>query len=310
MGYTYDINKQLTSILSPSGTPYNFTYDGFGRSRTVKIGTCLLSEYVYDVWGKVLSISDGNGNDITGNAGHVANINPLRYRGYYYDAATGFYYVSSRYYDPEVGRFISPDTTDILGADSDLYDKNLYAYCDNNPVMRKDSSGELWIAAVAVGVATQYAGDVLGNLIAGKSGMDLFTPTSSIGEYVAAGVTALIPGSGIGGSLIRNITSEAIISVERYVTGKSNNLRSSVTNVVVGTLIDTRVESVTNRVTKYVRTKTSTTYSQRANTMRQKNPNVSTNTIRTSAQRSVRWGNRLAKGIEFVFNSIRSALPW
>ena len=121
--------------------------------------------------------------------------------------------------------------------------------------MRKDSSGELWIAAVAIGVATQYAGDVLGNLIAGKSGMDLFTLTSSIGEYVAAGVTALIPGSGIGGSLIRNITSEAIISVERHVTGKSNNLRSSVTNVVVGTLIDTRVESVTNRVAKYVRTK-------------------------------------------------------
>ena len=258
-------------------------------------------EYSYDSWGKVIEIS---GNQELGKR------NPFRYRGYYYDEETGFYYVSSRYYDPEVGRFISPDTTDILGADSDLYDKNLYAYCDNNPVMRKDSSGELWIAAVAVGVATQYAGDVLGNLIAGKSGMDLFTLTSSIGEYVAAGVTALIPGSGIGGSLIRNITSEAIISVERHVTGKSNNLRSSVTNVVVGTLIDTRVESVTNRVTKYVRTKTSATYSQEANTMRQKNPNVSTNTIRTSAQRSVRWGNRLAKGIEFVFNSIRSALPW
>ncbi len=222
-------------------------------------------EYSYDSWGKVIEIS---GNQELGKR------NPFRYRGYYYDEETGFYYVSSRYYDPEVGRFISPDTTDILGADSDLYDKNLYAYCDNNPVMRKDSSGELWIAAVA------------------------------------AGVTALIPGSGIGGSLIRNITSEAIISVERHVTGKSNNLRSSVTNVVVGTLIDTRVESVTNRVTKYVRTKTSATYSQEANTMRQKNPNVSTNTIRTSAQRSVRWGNRLAKGIEFVFNSIRSALPW
>lgn len=225
-------------------------------------------------------------------------------------AETGFYLTGTRYYDSEIGRFISPDTTDILGVDSDLYDKNLYAYCDNNPVMRKDSSGELWIAAVAVGVATQYAGDVLGNLIAGKSGMDLFTPTSSIGEYVAAGVTALIPGSGIGGSLVRNITSEAIISVERHVTGKSNNLRSSVTNVVRGTLLDTGAEAVSSRVTKYVRTKTSKTYSQQANTVRKKNPNVSTNTIRTSAQRSVRWGNRLAQGIKFVFNSIRSALPW
>ena len=226
------------------------------------------------------------------------------------DAETGFYYVSSRYYDPEIGRIISPDTTDILGIDSDLYDKNLYAYCDNNPIMRKDSSGELWITAVTVGVATQYAGDVLGNLIAGKRGIDLFTPTSSIGEYVAAGLTALIPGTGIAASLVRNITSEAIISVERNVTGKSNNLRSSVTNVVRGTLIDTGVESVSNRVTKYVRSKTSKTYSQQANKVLQKNPNASTDTIRTSAQRSVRWGNRLAKGIEFFFNSIRNGLPW
>ncbi len=209
-----------------------------------------------------------------------------------------------------VGRFISPDTTNILGVDRDLYDKNLYAYCDNNPVMRKDSNGELWITAIAVGIATQYAGDVLGNLFAGKRGIDLFTPTSSIGEYFAAGVTALIPGTGISGSLVRNITSEAIISVERHVTGKSNNLRSSVTNVVRGTLIDTGVESVSDRVTKFIRSKTSKTYSQQANTVRQKNPNASTNTIRTSAQRSVRWGNRLAKGIEFVINSIRSALPW
>ncbi|MBO5460310.1 MAG: RICIN domain-containing protein [Ruminococcus sp.] len=259
--------------------------------------------YTYNSWGKLLGMVDSTTDG-------VGSKNPFRYRGYCWDEETGLYYVGSRYYDPAVGRFISPDTTDILGVDSDLYDKNLYAYCDNNPVMRKDSSGELWIAAVAVGVATQYAGDVIGNLLAGKTGVDIFTPTSSIGEYVAAGVTALIPGSGISGNLVRNIATEAIVSVERHVTGKGNNLKSSVTNVVRGTLIDTGVEVVSNRVTKYVRTKTSKTYSQKAKTMRQKNSNVSTSTIRTSAQRSVRWGNRLAKGIEFVFNSIRSALPW
>ena len=176
--------------------------------------------------------------------------------------------------------------------------------------MRKDLNGEIWIAAVAVGVATQYAGDVLGNIISGKSGADLFKPTSSIGEYVAAGVTALIPGSGMAGSLVRNITSEAIISVERHVTGKSNNLRSSVTNIVRGTLIDTGVEAMSSRVTKYIRTKTSKTYSQQANKVRKKKPNASTSTIRKSAQRSVRWGNRLEKGIDFIFSSIRSTLPW
>lgn len=60
MGYTYDINKQLTSILSSSGTPYNFTYDGFGRSRTVKIGTCLLSEYAYNSKGNEDYVTYGN----------------------------------------------------------------------------------------------------------------------------------------------------------------------------------------------------------------------------------------------------------
>ena len=51
-------------------------------------------------------------------------------------ADLGLYYVSSRYYDPDVGRFISADRTDILGVSNNLYDKNLYAYCDNNPVKR------------------------------------------------------------------------------------------------------------------------------------------------------------------------------
>ena len=66
-------------------------------------------------------------------------------RGYVFDEETGFYYVSSRYYDPEIGRFISPDTTDVLTATPmGLTDKNLYAYCDNNPVVRVDHGGQFW----------------------------------------------------------------------------------------------------------------------------------------------------------------------
>ena len=93
------------------------------------------ASYVYNAWGEVLRAEGTNG---------IAEVNPIRYRGYYYDAETGFYYVSSRYYDPGVGRFISADTTEVLGVSSDLYDKNLYAYCDNNPVIRRDISGFAW----------------------------------------------------------------------------------------------------------------------------------------------------------------------
>ena len=73
--------------------------------------------------------------------------NPFRYRGYYYDTETGYYYLNSRYYDPQVKRFISPDNVNYLGANGDLNSYNLYAYCSNNPVMYVDPMGNsLWDA--------------------------------------------------------------------------------------------------------------------------------------------------------------------
>ena len=76
----------------------------------------------------------------------LATINPLMYRSYYLDVETGyhFYYLNSRYYMADLGRFVSADTTDILSVQSDLYDKNLFAYCDNNPVHRVDTTGFVW----------------------------------------------------------------------------------------------------------------------------------------------------------------------
>ena len=85
--------------------------------------------YTYDAWGKVLSIT-GNMADTLGQQ------NPFRYRGYYYDSETQFYYLNSRYYDPEVGRFINADGQLTTG--SDLSGMNLFAYCGNNPVIRTD----------------------------------------------------------------------------------------------------------------------------------------------------------------------------
>ena len=74
-------------------------------------GTCLVT-YTYDAWGNV-TVSYSNGGAST-----AARYNPFRYRGYYYDTETGFYYVSSRYYDPEVGRWINADG--LIGANSDM----------------------------------------------------------------------------------------------------------------------------------------------------------------------------------------------
>ena len=98
--------------------------------------------YRYNSWGKLLSMTDTTTEKI-------GEKNPFRYREYCWDEETGLYYVSSRYYDPEVGRFISADDVDVLEVQDDLYDKNLYAYCDNNPINRVDEEGDVWeLAAV------------------------------------------------------------------------------------------------------------------------------------------------------------------
>ena len=89
----------------------------------------------------------------------------MRYRGYYYDAETGFYYVSSRYYDPEVGRWINADSFASTGQGFVGY--NMFSYCGNDPVNRKDENGDFWhiIVGAAIGAVTNVALTVVGNLL-------------------------------------------------------------------------------------------------------------------------------------------------
>ena len=85
---------------------------------------------------------DANGNDLTGSS-HIGNRNPFRYRGYFYDVETGLYYLQTRYYDPEIGRFLNMD--DISYADPEqFHGLNLYAYCGNDPVNYVDPTGHEW----------------------------------------------------------------------------------------------------------------------------------------------------------------------
>jgi RHS repeat-associated protein len=97
--------------------------------------TAVVVANIYDTWGKLVSI--------TGSAATTLGVaNP--YRSYRYDNETGFYYLNSRYNDSETGRFFNPDDTDILSITMDDFtDKNLFAYCDNDPVVRFDYDGEL-----------------------------------------------------------------------------------------------------------------------------------------------------------------------
>ena len=93
----------------------------------------LVVQYAYDAWGKLLSV-------IGTLANTIGQINPIRYRGYYYDSETGFYYLQSRYYDPETGRFINADSV-ISGNNRSVQGFNMFTYCNNNPVNMSDNTG-------------------------------------------------------------------------------------------------------------------------------------------------------------------------
>ena len=73
----------------------------------------------------------------------MARFNTFIYKGYNYDVETGLYYCNSRYYSPELRRFISPDSIDYLDPES-INGLNLYAYCGNDPVNRFDPTGHDW----------------------------------------------------------------------------------------------------------------------------------------------------------------------
>lgn len=99
----------------------------------------IVARYCYDCFGNIISIVDGAGNDISTDNNHIANINPFRYRSYYYDKETGLYYLNQRYYNPKWGRFINPDS--IGASNSTLTGYNLYTYADNDFVNNVDESG-------------------------------------------------------------------------------------------------------------------------------------------------------------------------
>jgi RHS repeat-associated protein len=94
----------------------------------------ILVKYVYDAYGNILSITDTSGIDL-------GNINPFRFKSYYYDTETGFYYLNSRYYDALVGRFINADDIAYLGATGSAWSYNLFSYCENNPINNVDPNG-------------------------------------------------------------------------------------------------------------------------------------------------------------------------
>ena len=105
-------------------------------------------KYKYDAWGKCQTTV------IDSSATTIAELNPFRYRSYYLDTETGFYFLKTRYYDPEIGRFMTIDDISYLDPES-INGLNLYAYCFNNPINLVDYTGHApeWLKWLGIGLA-------------------------------------------------------------------------------------------------------------------------------------------------------------
>ena len=130
LDFSYDANG-VPLTMTHNGTVYYYITNLQGDVISVQTSAGnTAAQYAYDAWGNIIAMM-----------GTLAEINPLRYRGYVYDQETGFYYLNSRYYDPAVGRFISVD--DFASTGYSVVGHNMFAYCNNNPLAYVDESGDL-----------------------------------------------------------------------------------------------------------------------------------------------------------------------
>ncbi len=223
--YYLDVNGNLVSQSwgnnyidfhrDEAGRIYAFTYNGtvyyyvFNLQGDVigiinNAGTVVV-KYSYDAWGKILST--------TGTmAATLGVINPIRYRGYYYDTETGLYYLQSRYYSPVIRRFINADT--LLCGGEDILGLNLFTYCGNNPVMGFDPSGKIdWgtILDLAITAVSIYAGFVNGAIVYTKTVL----MTSSVPLSVLRGAKTAV-------KTIGRINNSVNAIYYHYSSGESN----------------------------------------------------------------------------------------
>ena len=206
--YIYDQTGIAGMIYN--GQTYYFLKNLFGDVIAIYNSSgSQVASYAYDVWGN---------QDYIYSSG-VGLENPFRYRGYYYDNETGFYYLQSRYYDPEICRFISADNLELLPALSQTAGQlNLYAYCNNNPVNYTDPSGEGIFLALAILLTFTVAGGVAGGVISynnGLRGWDVFKNVmlgASIG-LATGGAIVMLGGITSGALHFFNIGSNTFLGM-------------------------------------------------------------------------------------------------
>ena len=249
--YTYYYNGNLLRYLDINGTKLYFVLDANGQPLEVSYqpaGTSGIQIYyfVMNLQGDVTAIVDTSGNpvvqysyDAWGNilstTGSMANTlgaqNPFRYRGYVYDHECGLYYLQSRYYDPELGRFINADAFTSTG--QGIIGNNMFAYCGNNPVISADHNGE-WFTLVIGAAAGALISGVTTWLNGGNK--DEIIVSAVCGAF--SGILAAAGVGGVAGQMIIGAVSSAVDSgYQNYNDYKEGKI--TMREAVASTLVDT-----------------------------------------------------------------------
>ena len=290
--FLYDETGKPYGFDITNGTNHNYYYYEFNLQGDIigiiDINGRKIVQYKYSPWGEVLAIS---GNQI------VALKNPLRYRGYYFDNETGFYYVSSRYYDPEVGRFLNADGYISTGQDINGY--NMFAYCGNNPINRVDSNGELWhwavlgVVGAVVNVATTFIAAKITDQeyswadagIAALSGLSNAIPyvgplVSGTISGVYTGYTSYSKGANLKNSIISGTVSglATTCSIGNLATIQGATLDIA-TNAVVDTVFGTGYNTLSSAITKSVTNTSKSNTTSVLSTVRRSNQTANTRIV-------------------------------
>ena len=222
--FSYDANGQAISV-NYNGTEYYYLRNG--QNDIVGLmdeSGVRVVEYIYDAWGKLISTTGTLATTLGAD-------NPFRYRGYYYDTETGLYYLTTRYYDPEVCRFISADV--YMSTGQGVLGGNMWAYCGNNPVNRYEVDGKFWnivvgaVLGTVVGAVTAAINgqNVLVGAAAGLVSGTIAGATLGVGLAVAAGASAAI---GTGATAV--IAGLGISAVGGFVGGAAGEIINEVGN--------------------------------------------------------------------------------
>ena len=229
--------------------------------------------YKKDLLGNIIEILDTSGNtmvkytyDAWGN--HtitdytefgLGDINPIRYRGYYYDTETGLYYLKSRYYDPQTGRFISMDDISYLDPET-IGGVNLYAYCLDNPIKYIDPSGRITLLACVVigafiGASVGAISSVISQGIANNGDWSKFNYGLLISDIIFGAIEGAVAPLGLPTfySFVLDLTLSGFQTMITFAIDESYSLNDAILDMALSTVtfgISTYAGNKLNKIAK------------------------------------------------------------